>query len=350
MQKRLPTPRWLPGSVLLGLLLALPACKRETGTPQQPAAATQAATPVPAVSSQVSAMPAEALREAAQKAIAEQRLYAPAGENAMEYYLALREKAPGDMAVSNALADIQPYTLIAAEQALVRQDLGEARRLYALLEKTDAAAPALPRLKQSIADTEAILARSERESAQADEGSRQAQMEQHRAEQQQLQQQAAEQLAAREAEERRLAELRAAEALAQQAAERRAASEAAAAARRQAEAQRAAPPPAEPAPAPVAAPEPEPVAPKPVANVELRPVSTPAPRYPAAALRSGRSGSVQVEFTVDVNGHVTSARVISATPPRLFNNETLSAVRRWRFQPIDQPVTSRRTITFQPSE
>ncbi|NYZ61839.1 energy transducer TonB, partial [Luteimonas deserti] len=97
----------------------------------------------------------------------------------------------------------------------------------------------------------------------------------------------------------------------------------------------AAPPPA-PAPAPAAA------------QAQLRPLSTPAPRYPADALRAGSSGEVQVEFTVGVDGSVTSARVVRADPPRIFDREALAAVRRWRFEPVPAPVTTRRTIGFSP--
>ena len=99
---------------------------------------------------------------------------------------------------------------------------------------------------------------------------------------------------------------------------------------------------AAPAPA-AAAPAPRP------GNTDLVAISTPQPKYPAEALRSGQSGTVQVEFTVGTNGSVTSARVISASPARVFNNETLAAVKRWRFQPVSSPITSRRTISFAPN-
>src|SRR5690606_27156538 len=46
------------------------------------------------------------------------------------------------------------------------------------------------------------------------------------------------------------------------------------------------------------------------------------------ALRSGTSGEVQVEFTVGVDGTVTAARVVQATPPRVFDREALNADRR----------------------
>ncbi len=335
----------LVGALACGLV----ACKgkQEESTPTdagQPAAA--AAPPAPAVSAQVAAMSPEQLRDAATQAVAEQRLYAPAGNNAMEYYLALRDKAPTDAAVSGALTDLQPYTLIATEQAITRDDFTEAQRLYALLEKTDSKAPALPRLKQSIADAQQTLAQRQQDAATAQvDAARQAELEKQRqAEQQKMQQQAAQQLAARQAEERRVAELRAAETQRQQQASQQAAQQAREAEeRRQAEqraaAQRtAAPAPTQAAPAPVRA------------SSELVAISTPQPRYPVDALRSGQSGSVQVEFTVGTNGAVTAARVVSANPPRVFNSETLAAVKRWRFQPVASPVTTRRTISFSPGD
>jgi protein TonB len=145
------------------LACALVACKKDNTAEQAtPAAGQQAATaaapPPVAVSAEVAAMGADKLREAASAALREQRLYAPAGNNAMEYYLALRDKSPNDPAVASALTDLMPYTLIATEQSINRDDFSEAQRLYALMEKTNPQAPALPRLKQTIADAQASLA------------------------------------------------------------------------------------------------------------------------------------------------------------------------------------------------
>ncbi|TDK23057.1 TonB family protein, partial [Luteimonas aestuarii] len=60
------------------------------------------------------------------------------------------------------------------------------------------------------------------------------------------------------------------------------------------------------------------------------------------------SGEVQVEFTVGVDGSVTNARVVRANPPRVFDREAVAAVRRWRFEPVAAPVTTRRAIAFDP--
>ncbi|HEY4583767.1 MAG TPA: energy transducer TonB, partial [Lysobacter sp.] len=90
-------------------------------------------------------------------------------------------------------------------------------------------------------------------------------------------------------------------------------------------------------------------APRPAAaNTELRALSTPAPAFPPEALRSAQSGEVQVEFTVSPDGSVAAARVVRANPPRVFDRAAVAAVKRWRFQPVDAPVTTRRTITFNP--
>jgi protein TonB len=300
----------------------------ETTTPG--AATTQtAAPPAQAVSAQVAAMGADQLRDAASAALKEQRLYAPAGNNAMEYYLALRDKQPNDPAVSSALTDLLPYTVIATEQSIARDDYAEAQRLYSLMEKTDPHAPALPRLKAGIASGQATLAQRTAEAATKTEedAKRQADLEKQRlADQQKAQQEAAQKLAAQQAADQ-LAAQRAAD---QKAADDRAAAQRAAAQRAAAQT----PAPTQPAPA--------------TASNDLRPISTPAPKYPPDAYRAGTSGEVQVEFTVGTDGSVTSARVVRSSPPRVFDRAALNAVNRWRFQPVGSPVTSRRTIGFSP--
>ncbi|MFC7301037.1 energy transducer TonB [Cognatiluteimonas weifangensis] len=315
---------------VLAVLCAFAGCKKDqTATPETgPATTATEGVVAPAVSDKVSAMSVDQLREAAGTALREQRLYAPAGNSAMEYYLALRDKQPNDPAVSSALTDLMPYALIATEQSIGRDDFSEAQRLYALMEKTDAKAPALPRLKQAIADGQASLAqRAQQEQLQSEEeAKRRAELEKQRAaDQQKAQQEAAQRLAAQQAADQRAA------------AEREAAERAAQAQRA---AQQAAPPPAAAAPAPAA----------PRVSNTLRPISTPAPSYPREAQRRGRSGEVEVEFTVGTDGTVTSARVVRASPPRIFDREALSAVNRWRFQPVGSAVTTRRTIQFKPAE
>ena len=331
-------PRAVRQHLFLALALtgALAACKKEEAAGPEaatatPGAATSAATAPPpvAVSAAVAAMSADQLREAASAALREQRLYAPAGNNAMEYYLALRDKAPNDPAVSSALTDLMPYALIATEQSIGREDFTEAQRLYALMEKTDPQAPALPRLKSTIAaQQQAVAQRAEQDKLKTEEDAKkQAELEKQRQQQQQqAQQQAAAQLAQQQAAQREADQ----KAAAQREQEQREAAQRA----QQQQAQAAAAPSAPAASA--------------GASGDLRAVSTPAPRYPAEAARRQQSGNVQVEITVGTDGSVTSARVVSADPPRVFDREALAAVKKWRFAPIDAPVTTRRTINFRP--
>ncbi|NUO77501.1 TonB family protein [Lysobacter sp. 5GHs7-4] len=326
-------------TIALALACALAACGKDQ--PAQDAAATSAATTAPAVtpetavSAKVSALTVDQLREAARKAYAENRLYAPVEDNAVEYYLALRDKAPADAAVSSALTDLLPMTVIATEQSVGREDFAEAQRLAALLEKADAQHPALARLKASItAKQQEVAKRAEQQVLTAEEqAKKQAELEKQRLAQQEAQQrQAATQLAASQAAERQAAASREADQRAadQRAADQRAAEQRAADARAAEARQTAA------------------AASTPSAGADLRAVSTPAPRYPPEALRAGQSGEVQVEFTVGTDGSVTAARVVRSNPARIFDREAVNAVRKWRFQPVGAPVTTRRTIGFNP--
>ncbi len=314
------------------LAVALAACSGKddsapasaSGTPASPAAAPAE----PAVSAKVQSMGTDQLRDSASTALRENRMYAPAGDNAMEFYLALRDKLPDDAAVKSALTDLQPYTLIAAEQSLAREDFPEAQRLIALIEKVDPTAPALPRLKQGITrGLEVAVKRTQEETdkVKKDAENRAKQL----VEQQRLaQQQAAEATAAQQLATRQEAARQESERLE---AERQAATKREADARAAAQQVAAAPKPAAAAPT-------------------LRAVSTPAPRYPADALRSGTSGEVLVELTIGTDGSVTDARVLRANPPRVFDREALNAVKRWRFEPISSPTTTRRTLAFQPNQ
>ena len=315
------------------LLTTLVACsgKDEPAAPAAAPATPAAAAPAaPVVADKVQAMDTQQLRDLASAALRDNRMYAPAGDNAMEYYLALRDKLPDDASIKSALTDLQPYTLIAAEQALSREDFTETQRLIALVEKVDPTAPALPRLKQGVTGSMQVAERrtvEEADKAKKDAETRaKQQVEQQRlAQQQAAEATAAQQLAAKQEAARKDSERLEAE---RQAAVRREAEQRSAA---QAAAQQAA-------------------APKPAAAPSLRAVSTPAPRYPADALRSGTSGEVLVELTIGTDGSVTDARVLRATPARTFDREALNAVRRWKFEPISSPTTTRRTLAFAPNK
>ena len=326
-----PTRRHLAFQIaaVLGLGLALAAC----GGGDKPAedaapVATQAPAPTPAtaVSAQVAALTEDQLRANASKAYADNRLYAPAGDNAVEYFLALRDKAPADAAVASALTDLLPMTVIAIEQSVNRDDFSEANRLAALLEKADAQHPALSRLKAAIAAQQATATQRAEALTAEEEARKQKEIEEQRlADQKKQQDDAAKKLATQQAADKANADKAAADkAAADKAAADRAAADRAAADRRAAE-ERAAAPAAATASA-----------------SDLRPVSMPAPKYPAEALRDRTSGSVLVEYTVGTDGTVTAARVVRSQPARIFDREAVNAVRKWRFQPVSAPVTTRR--------
>lgn len=65
----------------------------------------------------------------------------------------------------------------------------------------------------------------------------------------------------------------------------------------------------------------------------LKPIKRVEPEYPAAAVRSGTTGYVEVEFTVDASGKVESVSVVNAKPARTFESATVKAVKQWLFEP-----------------
>lgn len=324
------------GAIALATML-LAACGNAPG-PQ--------ANDTPAASGSASTQPApsvgdvDALSERARRAMQGSRMFAPAGDNALEHYLALREQSPGDASVVAALEDLQPQLVIAIEQAIARGEYPEGRRLLGLLARTDAQAPALPRLRETVASAEA--AASARDLAvDAD---------------------------ARLAAERAEAELRRA---AQESATRLATERSAATATLPPPAApsvqpvvpaantRAAiadtPPRAEPMPParPVEAPSPPP------APIRQATASTPlqsppkllrdvAPRYPEGALRQRQSGQVQVAFTITPQGAVESPRVVSSDLPTAFDRAALAAAARWKFEASGSSQPGSRTVRFDP--
>ena len=72
-----------------------------------------------------------------------------------------------------------------------------------------------------------------------------------------------------------------------------------------------------------------------------------APRYPVNALSTHTQGAVQIEATVDKEGHVVNPRVLSGSP--LLAPAALDAVRQWRYKPYfldGEPVEIQTQITI----
>ena len=332
---------WAPLVLTLAVACALTACKKDDATAAGQPAGQQAApapTPESVVAASVSAMGVDQLREAANKAYNENRLYAPPGDNAMEYYLALRDKQPGDAGASSALSDLLPMTVIATEQGIARDDFEEAARLLALIGKADANHPALGRLKASIESGETKLKQqaetqklsAEEEAKRREEQIRKREEDQRKQQEQQRQQQEQQRQQVQQQQEQAQREAAQRETAQREAAQREEAQRAQQAAAQQAAARPAA---------------------RPAASTELRAISQPGPKYPPAAQRAGATATVQVEVTVGTDGAIASARVVSSDGPRQFQRdferEALNAVKRWRFQPVGQATTSRRTIAFE---
>ncbi|HPW33654.1 MAG TPA: energy transducer TonB [Arenimonas sp.] len=322
----------LPCALLIALGLGLTACNKEEAPATEAATDTaaqtdaqiaKAAQAAQAAEAALAALPVEELRKRASTAFREQRLYAPAGDNAMEYYLALRKKSDKPDANSeSALMDLMPYTVIAAEQAIGRYDFVEAERLRALLERADPQAPALPRIAEAISTGKANAAQRVVDDAKRTE------------------------------EEKRLADLAKQKAL-DDAAKAAAAVKTAPTTTAAPAAETRAPAPVVTAPAPVVSapannppPVSAPVRPAPSTSSALVAISTPQPAYPAEAIRGGITGSVEVEFLVNRDGSVSDVKVIKSNPRGTFDRGVQTTVRKWQFQPLDEPRTVRRNFNF----
>ena len=80
----------------------------------------------------------------------------------------------------------------------------------------------------------------------------------------------------------------------------------------------------------------------------LKRLRTPSPEYPDTALAQRIAGSVTLEFTVDTSGETRDIHVVEATPPGVFDQAAISAVKHWRYAPllvngaaVDVPVRTR---------
>jgi len=265
------------------------------------------------------------LYKAARAAVGENRMVAPPGNNALEYYLRILAKQPDDSSATDALRELFPFATAGAEDQINQSNFDEATRIMGLLAKADPSNYTLTILRSKL----------------------DAKKKQNDRDQQQLAQQAAA-AAARAAG--------APQAPGTAPAGTPAATDAAAA---------AAPAATTPAAAPAAAPArevaratPAPaVAPPPPAEEpagesrDVRVVTPPQPSYPAAAVRNRQNGWVEVEFTVAADGSVQNAKVVGAQPARTFDREAINAIEAARFEPrLDKgkPVaaTLRRRIEF----
>ncbi|HTC26264.1 energy transducer TonB [Dyella sp.] len=274
--------------------------------PSTPVAAQQAAPPV-----NVEAMSLNDLLANARKAMNEQRVIAPAGNNAFEFYLDVLQKQPGNQTAADALRETFPYAANNVEQVINQRDFNEAQREIDLLAKVDPTNYTLTILRSKLDAQRKTL--DEEQQKQLDT--------QHQADLAAQQKAVADKAAADKAT--------ADKAAADKAAQEQAAL--AAAKTKQQEADKVA--------ATRAATSTQVAgntAPSSAGGGETRdaiPVSSIRVQYPANALRNNLEGWVDVAFTVNADGTVGNVQVVGAQPRHVFDNAAIEAIRRAKFSP-----------------
>jgi len=319
----------LPALLCCVVLATLPGCGEKTQTaPSAERGAASAVADGAAAEPPVARDP-DALIAAAGVALANDRLFSPPGDNALELLLQVIESDPGNRRAQAGLVDILPFVLIGLEQRLTSGDLDEAERLLFLFRKADARHPALARLESRI-----LAARQEQAAAEASRLAAQAERERQEA------------LARQAASAAAPASAQASQPPTPQA-------PVTAATPASAPAQTAAPSPAAASPPVVsdAPPVAAPMAPVRTVSSALPPiVNQVAPRYPAQAQRRRLEGMVEVEFTIAANGSVSSVRVLRSEPAGVFDREAIGAMQRWRFEPTGRDMVGRRVFDFKLGE
>jgi protein TonB len=298
---------------------------RDASTPEAPVAnpTQKAAAAREAPPANVDSLSVDQLLSEARTAMNDQRLVAPAGNNAFEFYMKAMQKQPGNPVAADALRETFSYGAAATEQTINQRDFAEAQREIDLLAKADPENYTLTILRSKLDAQRKTL---DREQQQAVDAQKAQQVAQQNAANQQRQQ--AEQAAAAAAETQRL-----------QAAREQAA--------RAAQAQQQA--------APAVAAVARPVAPAPAADngaisdaVLIRQVN---PRYPTAAMRANQEGWVDVEVTVGADGGVANVAVVDSQPKHVFDRAAIDAVSKWAYKPATRngeptTVTLRRRLQF----
>jgi periplasmic protein TonB len=283
-----------------------------------PTAATPGADAATEPAAAATELTTDQLYKAARSAMSENRMVAPAGNNALEYYLRILQKQPDDSGATDALRELFPFATGSAEDQINQGNFDEATRIMGLLAKADPSNYTLTILRSKL---DAKKKQNDREQVLA------------------AQKEAAATAAAKTAQAGTAAP----------SAGTTAASEAAPPAAAAAAPTQKPVEVAKATPAPVAAPPP---APEPVGETrDVRVVTAPRPAYPPLAVRNKQQGWVEVEFTVAADGQVQNARVVNSNPSSVFDHEAVRAIEQAKFEPRlekGQAVAStlRRRIEF----
>lgn len=285
----------------------------QTSSPASAEDAEAKAAAAAAAAAAVEGLSIDQLYREARKAMADQRLVAPAGNNALEFYLAILEKDETNSGAADALRELFPFASGTAEQEINQGNLEEADRIIASLAKADPSNYTLTILRSKL-DARRKL----------------------------IDQEAAAAAAAAAAPPKPVAEV-----VSEPAAADAAPTPADAAATVDSA-------PQQPTPtAPVkAAPAPKPVAAAPQGQTrDVEVVTASPPSYPRAAARDREEGWVEVEFTVTAEGRVVGATVTASDPQRVFDREAIRSIERTKFSPrlengVAVNATVRRRIEF----
>jgi protein TonB len=255
--------------------------------------------------------PADILLGLARTAIKEDRLVAPAGANAYEFYLSVLQLDPQNQVAMDALRETFPFASATVERSINQKELDEAQREIALLREFDGTNYTLVILGAKLDAQRQIVIRED---------------------------------------ERIAASMQSADTRAKPAADA---------------------PPAEivRAPAPMQPPAPAPHASAPAhatataaikpptASAAPSPATDPvllhqvAPYYPEQARSTRRQGWVDVAFVVETDGKVSHVAVADADPKYLFDRAATTAVQHWEFSPATRDglpiaIAQRRRIQF----
>jgi len=261
----------------------------------------------------------------ARKAMADNRMVAPPGNNALEFYLRILAQQPDNANAKDALRELFPFATAGVEDQINQNNVDEATRIMDLLAKADPSNYTLTILRSKM---DAKKKQNDRELALK------------------AQQDAAAAAAAAAAARGTAPGTDATAAAAPATTPAQAAEHAAAAAQTPKPATEVAK--ATPPPAPVAA------APSGESR-DVRVVTAPRPAYPPAAARNRQHGWVEVEFTVAASGEVQNAHVVASQPGRVFDREAVRAVENAKFEPklVNGQATAstlKRRIEFNLSE
>jgi protein TonB len=309
----------------------------------------ESSVPVPADASQDASDPVRELRSRAIVAFRDGRLFEPAGDNALEHYVAVLAIEPDDPSAREALSDLFPLALARAEAAADQGALDESRRILDLLERAIAGSAAVAALRQRLdraletsappppmapeaatrvapataPATASVTIEGEVTSA-VGPGPVDAPASVETGVQPDAVASAPREAARREGpddagDDARVAVATEAEAPAERAASVHAAE-------------------------PAVSRTPTPSAPRLVERV--------APEYPAVARQRRIEGWVELEYVVGADGRVIDVRVLDSHPTRVFEAAAERALRRWRFEPAvgeggaPQPTVGRTRIDF----